>query len=343
MELLDRYLQAVRKHLSWKRQDDIIAELRANLESQIEDKESEMGRTLTPAEIEAILKRMGPPMFVAGRYQDQQWLIGPAIYPIYIAVLQTAVLWAAAIYIVVSGVQIAMAERGSSIIVESIVRLPSILFVVAGWVTAAFAAFEIATSRGLINFPASACAPVDWNPNSLPPIDRDQAGRKPRGFAQAVAEVVFGFIALVWLLLVPSHPFLLFGPGIFYLRTLPYELAPVWMQFYFWIVGLNILQLGWRLFDLLQGKWAKPRPVQAILFKAVGFVPLCLLLTAPNHALFVLKSSAMDTAHSTATLAQVNLWVYRSFVLVTVIAALQLFGDIVKMCVEAYRKREVRR
>ena len=51
----------------------------------------------------------------------------------------------------------------------------------------------------------------------------------------------------------------------------------------------------------------------------------------------------MDTAHSTATLARVNPWVYRSFVLVTVIAALQLFGDIVKMCVEAYRKREVRR
>ena len=39
MELLDRYLQAVKKHLPWQRQDDIIAELRANLESQLEDRE----------------------------------------------------------------------------------------------------------------------------------------------------------------------------------------------------------------------------------------------------------------------------------------------------------------
>ena len=29
MELLDRYLQAVKKHLPWKRQDDIIAELKS--------------------------------------------------------------------------------------------------------------------------------------------------------------------------------------------------------------------------------------------------------------------------------------------------------------------------
>ena len=37
MEILERYLQAVKKYLPWQRQDDIIAELRANLEAQIED------------------------------------------------------------------------------------------------------------------------------------------------------------------------------------------------------------------------------------------------------------------------------------------------------------------
>ena len=47
MELLDRYLEAVKKHLPWQRQDDIIAELRANLEAQLEDKEAGLGRPLT--------------------------------------------------------------------------------------------------------------------------------------------------------------------------------------------------------------------------------------------------------------------------------------------------------
>ncbi len=46
MELLNRYLEAVKKHLPWQRQDDIIAELRANLESQLEEKEDGLGRPL---------------------------------------------------------------------------------------------------------------------------------------------------------------------------------------------------------------------------------------------------------------------------------------------------------
>ena len=52
MELLDRYLQAVRKHLPWQRQEDILAELRANLESQLDEKQGELGRPLTPTEAE---------------------------------------------------------------------------------------------------------------------------------------------------------------------------------------------------------------------------------------------------------------------------------------------------
>ena len=60
MELLDRYLQAVRKHLPWQRQDDIIAELRANLEAQLEDKEAELGRPLNQARRRRGCKQTGP-------------------------------------------------------------------------------------------------------------------------------------------------------------------------------------------------------------------------------------------------------------------------------------------
>ena len=47
MDLFERYLQAVRKYLPWQRQDDIVAELRANLEAQREEREAELGRPLT--------------------------------------------------------------------------------------------------------------------------------------------------------------------------------------------------------------------------------------------------------------------------------------------------------
>ena len=58
MELLERYLEAVKKHLPWERQDDIIAELRANLEAQLEEKEGALGRPLTTAEMEDWLKQL---------------------------------------------------------------------------------------------------------------------------------------------------------------------------------------------------------------------------------------------------------------------------------------------
>ena len=44
MELLDRYLQAVRFWLPRKQQDDIIAELGDDLRSQIEEREASLGR-----------------------------------------------------------------------------------------------------------------------------------------------------------------------------------------------------------------------------------------------------------------------------------------------------------
>ena len=60
------------------------------MESQIEDKESELGRPLTTGEIEDLLRKMGSPIMVASRYQPQQYLIGPALFPMYLYVMRVA-------------------------------------------------------------------------------------------------------------------------------------------------------------------------------------------------------------------------------------------------------------
>jgi hypothetical protein len=88
METLDRYLQSVKFWLPREQKEDILAELSDDLRSQIEDKESEIGRPLEKAEVESILKKSGPPMLVAGRYLPQRYLIGPTLFPIYWFVLK---------------------------------------------------------------------------------------------------------------------------------------------------------------------------------------------------------------------------------------------------------------
>lgn len=87
MDLLDRYIQAVRFWLPRAQQSDIAAELGEDLRSQIEDQEGKLGRKLTELEVASILKERGSPLAVANRYRPQQYLIGPALFPMYRLVL----------------------------------------------------------------------------------------------------------------------------------------------------------------------------------------------------------------------------------------------------------------
>jgi len=347
MELLDRYLQAVRKYLPVRRQDDIIAELRANMESQIEDKESELNRPLTQGEMEDLLRKMGSPVLVASRYQPQQYLIGPAIFPIYLYVLRLVVVWALVIYSIVIVAVIPFTSPSASNVADSMMRIPSVLITAAAWVTLVFAAFEFISSR----YPGK-CPQIDgfagftgnWQPSSLPPLEKaDIPGRKPRSFTVAVAEVVVGFLLIAWLLLIPRHPFLIMGPGVVVLRAAPYELASVWWTFYWWILGLNVLQLVWKTVDLARNQWQQPAPIRQIIFKAVGVIPIAYLLSVPNHIYLVLKNPAADQLQYGRNLDTINNAIHLGFSVICVIVVLQLSWDIGRMVLDEYRRREAGR
>ena len=92
MELLDRYLHAVKFWLPRQQQDDIIAEISEDLRSQIEDREAELGRKLDDNEVAALLRKRGRPLLVANGYLPQHSLIGPVLFPIYTLVLKIAAL-----------------------------------------------------------------------------------------------------------------------------------------------------------------------------------------------------------------------------------------------------------
>ena len=339
MELLDRYLQAVRRYLPLRRQDDIIAELRANMESQIEDREGELGRPLTQGEFEDLLRKMGPPVVVASRYQPQQYLIGPTIFPLYFYVLRVALLWAFIVSVIVSAVVLPLTMKEPVDIADSLFRIPAVLVQVAGWVTLVFAVFEFISARyPQLHTPIEGMTKM-WHPNSLPPLEKQTGPGKPRSYVTAVAEVVFGALFLGWILLIPKHPFLLMGPGFLYLRVSPFLISYVWWSFYWWIVGLNVLQLGWKTIDLIFETWQRPARIQAVVFKVVGLVPLVMMLTAPNQIYVMLKDSALDQARYGQTLDQVNNAIHLGFAVVTTIVVLQLAFDIGRWVLDAYRDR----
>ncbi len=340
MELLERYLQAVKKHLPLRRQDDIIAELRANMESQIEDRESELGRPLTQGESDDFLRRMGHPMVVASRYQAQQYLIGPTLFPMYLYVLRIALLWAFIICMIVAAVVTPLTTSGAQAVIDAVFRTPGVLIQVAAWITLVFAAFDYARTR----YP-NVCPPIDgvtrsWNPSSLPPLDTDaDRSGKPRSFTTAVAEIVLSVLFLGWLLLIPHYPFLIMGPGSAYLQSGPFELAPVWWTFFGWLIALSMLQILWKCVDLARGTWDRRSHIQQIVFKVIGIVPIVVLLVAPGHIYVSLKNPTVNQTHFGHNIAQVNEAIYLGMSVVCAIVVLQLVFELGKWGWDSYRNR----
>lgn len=339
MELLERYLQAVRKYLPLKRQDDIIAELRANMESQIEDRESELARPLTQGELEDFLRKMGAPVMVASRYQPQQYLIGPTLFPLYFYVLRVAILWAMIIYSIVIAVVIPLTSPNATGVIDSLIRMPWILINVAGCVTLVFAVVEFAKTRYPEFCPKIEGITEQWQPSSLPPLEEDADRSKPRSYAMAVAEVVFGFLFLAWLILIPRYPFLIMGPGAVYLQSGPFELAPIWWTFFWWMVAMNIVQTGWNCVDLARGTWRRPWRAKRVVAKVIGVIPLLILFMVRDHVYILLKSPAVDGSHYGQNLDQINNGIHLALGVICAIISVQLVLDLGQLVRDRYRRR----
>ncbi len=83
MELIERYLQAVGRALPGSQREDILAELRTALYDSLDGEEKPSEQSVVE-----LLKKMGPPQKVAASYYPVgQYLIGPALYPLFKMVL----------------------------------------------------------------------------------------------------------------------------------------------------------------------------------------------------------------------------------------------------------------
>ena len=87
MDLLERYLQAVRLFVPRRQHDDIVAEVSTNLVTRMEDLKKELGRPLSDEERVDVVRRNGHPVVVAGQYRGHERLIGPTLFPVYLNTL----------------------------------------------------------------------------------------------------------------------------------------------------------------------------------------------------------------------------------------------------------------
>lgn len=243
LELVDRYLQAVRFWLpKTPRQEDLVAELGEDLRSQIEAREIELGRPMDKDEISEILKRCGAPMVVASRVGPRRYLIGPTLFPIYGFVLKMVLLWILVpVFIFIVGPATLASTNGDwgKAVLITLGNLWSGEFVAAGVITLVFAILE--------RTHAIADMACKWDPSSLPPLQKPE---RKTSFAQTVCDLAFNAFGLVWLLLVPHHPFLIFGPASAFLK-----LGPIWHTFYVPALLLSAIALVRLAITLARPRW----------------------------------------------------------------------------------------
>ena len=309
MELLDRYLQAVRFWLpKTERQDDLLAELGEDLRSQIEAREEELGRSLDKNEIAEILKRCGAPMVVASRFGPKRSLIGPTLYPVYIFVLRMVLLCILVpVFIFIVGPTNVATGNGDwgSAVLNTIGQLWSGLFIAAGTITLVFAIIERTQVVGSLE--------SKWDPLKLPPVRKQEC--KP-SLARTVSELVFAVFGLIWLLLLPHYPFLILGPAAVLLKA-----APMWHTFYVPILLLNVASILRLSIALARPQWNWFPPAGELVQAGLTLILLKFILNAsgqaPNGAwapFVVLTDAAKESAKYVGVAAIVNASILLSLV-----------------------------
>lgn len=316
MELTERYLQAVGFWLPKAHKQDILAELSEDIRSQVEDKESELGRKLTETDLEAILKQRGSPIMVANRYLPQRSLIGPVLYPIYLLVLKMAWLFCFVPWLVVwvclnIFIPSYRAQPAGNFIVGTLHGLWLALLYTFASVTFAFAVLEkYALQSGFLE---------KWNPRKLPPL-RD-ANRIKR--SNSIAEVVALLSVCVFWMSFMSSPVMVNRPE---LRII---LAPSW-RIYFWsVLALMLVTCTSSMVNLFRPYWTRLRATVRLFTDGIGWGLFAWLCKTNLVAEITLPSIAPEkTMH---VVNAINWWMNRSVPFVIAGGAVVILLDVYRI------------
>jgi hypothetical protein len=319
MELLDRYLQAIEFWLPKRQRHDIIAELSEDLRSQIEEKETELGRQLEDAEVEAILKRCGSPLQVASRYRPQQYLIGPALFPVYRFVLAVSLIGCVVPRSLIwFGFLIADPAHRGYLHMENM------------WATVLYFTFFTTLAFAIVERSGVKLEGLNtWNPRKLPPA-RDP-NRIPRSGSlfEIAAIVVFNvwFVGLFW----PRPVINLYGAQI--------SIAPVWQVFFWSFLILAVANMAIACMNLFHPYWTRQRANLRLLSDGLGGALFCWLLKA--HILAGISAPSIPAAKGIELTNLINTWIARTLpwaiVTMVVILCFDIYRIVRQRCVHRHR------
>jgi hypothetical protein len=309
MDLIARYLQAVRFWLPKEQQDDILAELSQDLNAQVEEQEERLGRKLNELEVETLLRQRGSPIQVANRYLPQRSLIGPLLFPIYLFVLKVVslcLLIPAGVGLVagaISGPLRPMVNGGWEPPFGHIgAQLWSAWFSAMAVVTLVFAVLERTQVKAEIL--------EKWDPRKLPPLRPKHV--IPR--TSSAIEVAVNLCVLVWWGWNMAAPLdLRFG-------NVHVLLAPKWEMFFWGILALTMASTVVAAVNFVRPYWTPARVTARLCLDVAGAVFFCWVLKA--NLLATIDWPGATPEKSALVVEMVNQWMARAFPIAILICLL---------------------
>jgi hypothetical protein len=314
MDLIDRYLTAVRRHLPRPQQDDIVSELSDSLRSEVEEREQQLSRPLNEAEQAELLKRRGHPWLMASRYLPQQYLIGPALYPYYRQALSMVVFWVVLpITIVGGGIAAIYADAPAQVWGRVLGAAWNGAIYAVGIITIVFAVLE----RERVRFTAL----ENWNPARLPAAGE---GREvPR--SESVIGLVFGFTFLIWWIDLIRVPEFMSYDG----EPVAFTLAPIWSRLYLPILISLIAWIAIQAIDLVRPWRSLAVSVVDVSLSVLNIIIVSFVLRAGHYVDVVATPQYADRAASFERL--LNNIVTGTFIVIGILSVYELLYELWKV------------
>ena len=268
-DLIERYVHQVGRYLPQKERADIQAELRSQIQDQLDDRfQGAPGE----ADVVTVLAELGDPRRMAASYGGEQYLIGPDLYPVMMMVLRRG-------WVIVPPIAIFVHVLARLLGDDSGNLINLLLEAVGG----AFQAAAIFTGIVVLIFAIMQHSGEDlseitgenqpFDPRSLPAVnDPAQIDR-----AEAVFGIAFGTFAVLVLL----YFLRVGGLTLRFNLSDPGEVIPVPVA---WLVALIVIvamQVVLQLTALLRGRWNVPMWLLNVALDLIGAVALYFVLWMP--------------------------------------------------------------
>lgn len=273
MNLIDKYVAEVGKHLPRKNRADIEAEIRSTLLDMLDERKASPENEAAVIEL---LKEYGSPGEVAATYTSHSsYLIGPRMYPIFDRVLRIVLAVVVGASLLGLGVDLARNAASSSAVFDAIGEWASGLFsallAAFGNIVLVFAILERTQVVGRFEKESK-----EWDPNDLKSApDPDKID-----LADHVATIIFTFLGLVIFNLYPdliSVRFTTNGEWV----SVPI-LSDAFFDYLPWINIMGLLTIGFNAYMLGQRDWKPVTRILGIVTDVLGMILAVVILRTPG-------------------------------------------------------------